>query len=254
MLTLEQKAAYLAKGVFGNVDEAMRLAIAERMGEREYLDGQALFMAGESGNEVYVVVSGAVEIRQNNILIAIAQPGELIGEMSVLGAGRRTAVAHAKGATTLLFLKEKALKLLIRQSPDVAFALFQVLIQRLTEANDLANFLSGNRQERGLIEVLAGDIAGQKVSIFHERSILGRSRGSLRVDAMRTALPSADPAVNERHAVVAVLNGTVFIEPLDGGVKFNGTQIVDNVLVKSSDIVEIGGLHLRFTARTGAQE
>ena len=121
MLSVEEKARCLEKGVFGALEAAARLALAERMGERQIEDGQTLFMEGEPGSHVFVIVSGEVEVRRGETVLAVLGPGELIGEMAVLGSGLRTASARARGTARFLFLKDRAIRLLIQQIPEIAF-------------------------------------------------------------------------------------------------------------------------------------
>ncbi|MFH0911862.1 MAG: cyclic nucleotide-binding domain-containing protein [Planctomycetota bacterium] len=248
MLSLEEKAACLAKGVFAKIDEAARLALAARMGEREMEDGQILFLQGKPGSEVYVVVSGEVKIVRNNRVIALLGPGELIGDMAVLGVGNRTASGYTCGPTRLLFLAEKALRMLIQQTPVISFAIFEVLIDRLTAANDFAIFLTSERKELGEVRVLSGDIAGSRVPIFQERSVLGRSRGALLADGLRLALPSRNPGLLDRHLEILLTPDGVYVEPLDGAVEVGGERIDAAVRIEPDDPVEAGGLTLTVAA------
>ena len=73
---------------------------------------------------VKLILEGEIEIYDGNYVIAVLEQGQLFGEMAVLGGGRRTASGRAKDAARLLFLKDKAIRLLIQQVPDIAFALF----------------------------------------------------------------------------------------------------------------------------------
>ena len=246
MLSVADKSACLAKGVFARLDPAALRALAERMGEREFAAGQPVFLEGEPGNEIFVVAAGAVEILRGGRVIAALGTGELIGEMAVLGKGVRTASGRARGATRLLFLRDKALQLLIQQIPEIAFAIFNALVERLDSTTELAFFLANPPAERGEVRVTAGDLAGQAFPIHHEASILGRSLGSLMEDAMRLALPSKDPALLARHARVTAAEATVFIEPFEGAVAVNGAPIETALQLGPEDEVQIGSLRLRF--------
>ncbi len=245
MLSVAERAGRLARGVFGGLDETTRLALAERMGERELAPGQPLFLQGEPGGDVFVVISGSIEVVRDEAVVAVLGPGELIGEMAVLGAGWRTASGRARGLTELLFLKEKALKLLIQQTPDVAFAIFSVLVERLTAANDLAIFLSGEKSERGRIEVTGGDLTGQTFPLYHQLSVLGKSRGSMLANGLRLALPSQDEALRENHATLTLDGSQAFIQPLAGTVTVAGELIEDCVALSSADEIGVGGLRFR---------
>ena len=73
--------------------------------EETYQDGQIIIEEGSSGDWVYVVVSGAVEISKmiggKKYVIEQLEPGEIIGELGFLGNITRTATARAVGETTV---------------------------------------------------------------------------------------------------------------------------------------------------------
>jgi len=73
--------------------------------EETYKDGQVILEEGSSGDWIYVVLSGSVEISKTiegrNFIITALEPGEVFGELGYLGAMKRTATARAIGETTV---------------------------------------------------------------------------------------------------------------------------------------------------------
>ena len=73
--------------------------------EETYEDGQVIFLEGSSGDWVYVVLSGKVEISKNiggkRYVIETLKNGEVFGELSFLGGIKRSASAQAVGSTTV---------------------------------------------------------------------------------------------------------------------------------------------------------
>jgi uncharacterized protein (TIGR02266 family) len=73
--------------------------------EETYKDGQVIFREGTSGDWVYVILQGKVEISRtiggNTYTITVLEQGEVFGELSYLGDIKRTATARAIGETTL---------------------------------------------------------------------------------------------------------------------------------------------------------
>jgi len=73
--------------------------------EETYEDGQVIFKEGASGDWIYVVESGAVEIRKQvgdkSALVGTVREGEVFGEMSFIADMPRSATAIAKGRTTV---------------------------------------------------------------------------------------------------------------------------------------------------------
>jgi uncharacterized protein (TIGR02266 family) len=73
--------------------------------EEIYEDGQIILKEGSSGDWVYVVLSGSVEISktigERKFIISVLEPGEVFGELGYLGDIKRTATAQAIGETTV---------------------------------------------------------------------------------------------------------------------------------------------------------
>jgi CRP-like cAMP-binding protein len=73
--------------------------------EETYEDGEVIFKEGNSGDWVYVVLSGAVEVSKavdgTKFVLSILKPGEVFGELALIGAVKRTATTRAIGRTTV---------------------------------------------------------------------------------------------------------------------------------------------------------
>lgn len=73
--------------------------------EDTYQDGHVLLKEGTSGNWIYVVLSGAVEISKmidgKKYVIDVLRPGEVFGEVGFIGGKRRTATATTIGQTVI---------------------------------------------------------------------------------------------------------------------------------------------------------
>lgn len=73
--------------------------------EETYQDGQIIFKEGSSGDWIYSIVSGSVEISKQvgdeTKVIEVLSPGEVFGELVFIGGFKRTATAKALGITTV---------------------------------------------------------------------------------------------------------------------------------------------------------
>ena len=73
--------------------------------EETHEDGEVIFKEGNSGDWVYVVLSGAVEVSKavngTRFVLSILKPGEVFGELALIGAVKRTATTRAIGRTTV---------------------------------------------------------------------------------------------------------------------------------------------------------
>lgn len=73
--------------------------------EEDYREGDNIIEEGSSGDWIYVVVSGTVEISKNiggqKNVVAMLGPGEVFGELGFLGSITRTATARAIGEVSV---------------------------------------------------------------------------------------------------------------------------------------------------------
>jgi type IV pilus assembly protein PilZ len=73
--------------------------------EETYHDGQTIFKEGSSGDWVYIIISGNVEVSKTvgteKYIIEILKEGEVFGELGFIGGIKRTATARAVRQTTL---------------------------------------------------------------------------------------------------------------------------------------------------------
>lgn len=120
--------------------ELRRLASTLRL--LHYPAGAILFVEGDAGDRLYVVLAGGVEIIKSlgspdERLVNTRGEGEFIGEMSLLtGDGRRTASARSERDTQLLELTSADFELLLAGSPALAHQMLKVQSRRLRDAHD----------------------------------------------------------------------------------------------------------------------
>jgi uncharacterized membrane protein len=128
--------------LFEHLEEADREQLAGFIHERQLAAGETLFKTGEPGESLYVVRSGEVELfikdtAGQKIVLAIADAGELFGELALLDQGPRTATAVAVGETHLLALKRHDLLLLFQKSPAAALRVLAAMSRMTRKADEL---------------------------------------------------------------------------------------------------------------------
>ena len=73
--------------------------------QETYQDGQIIIKEGSSGDWVYTIISGTVEISKTvdgkKFVVELLQEGEVFGELAFLEGIKRTATATAVGETTI---------------------------------------------------------------------------------------------------------------------------------------------------------
>lgn len=97
--------------------------------------GAELFSEGSVGDKAYVIQEGQIEILKHSggrvVLLAVRQPGEVIGEISLLEAAPRNASGRARTDSILLAISHDQLDNLLKISPSAARAMLHTITSRL---------------------------------------------------------------------------------------------------------------------------
>lgn len=96
----------------------------------------------EASKEMFWVISGTFEITKlnkdgNRVVVGVAHPGELVGEMSFLDDMTRSASVQAKEDAEVLVIPQKKFHDVIESQPKWFRSLMKTLSNRLRDANDL---------------------------------------------------------------------------------------------------------------------
>lgn len=121
-------------------DELNELAATIDAGKLEV--EETLFHAGDVGESLYIVRSGAVElfVKDNlgqKIVLKLAEEGDIFGEISMFDNRPRSASAVAVRETELFALDREDLLLLFRKKPDAALNMLAAMGEMLREADKL---------------------------------------------------------------------------------------------------------------------
>ena len=98
---------------------------------------QKIFGEGDSGDVMYVVVEGQVDLQVKGRLVEEVGPGGVLGEMALIDTGTRSATAVAKTACKLVAINEKRFQFLVRQTPNFALQLMRIIADRLRRMDKL---------------------------------------------------------------------------------------------------------------------
>ena len=140
---MHAEAAMIAEvPIFELLDENERLALAQMMECREFKAGTTLFEYGDPGGEIFIIRSGDIEVFVENsagerIVIAEYTHGDVVGELSFLDGGHRTASAFAREDTQALSMHRDGLLEFIDKHPHAAIDLLTVVGRRLRATDEL---------------------------------------------------------------------------------------------------------------------
>jgi CRP-like cAMP-binding protein len=114
-----------------------------------FTNGGVVFVKGDNGAFAYLVRSGRVEIRGSGQSIEIVGPGGLFGEMALIDGGPRSASAVALADTELVVVDKPTFERLLREVPDFAVGVMQLMSARLRAANSRVTPPGGVSARRG---------------------------------------------------------------------------------------------------------
>ena len=113
--------------------------------EETYQDGQVIVEEGCSGDWIYVIESGAVEISKmrdgKRVAIEVLQPGEVFGELGFITKAKRTASARAVGETIVGIIDRNYLDQEFNKLSGNFRAILMSLASRLKKATETANLI-----------------------------------------------------------------------------------------------------------------
>ena len=170
-----------ATSLFSALEPAtvQRLAACCRM--ETYPEGATMFVAGDPGDEMFVVVSGSVKVlvpsEDGDITLATFSHGDTFGELALLEVGgRRSATAVAVEPSDRLVVARHDVNTILRSSPDFLYRQLCKVAMRLRRTNRLC---------------LAGRVSSRSIAERRKSARVSRSR---KTASMRSSVPAGKRA------------------------------------------------------------
>lgn len=125
---------------------------------REYKPDSVLFCENEPGNEVFVIQEGKIKITKivsgKEVLLAVLNPGDIVGEMALIDNQPRSATAIAYGTVKVLAINRENFNVMVSNQPQITFKIVQLLSERIWIAyRQLENLALTEPYER-LLDIL----------------------------------------------------------------------------------------------------
>ncbi len=158
--------------IFELLDDEEREALAQMLDSRDFKAGENIFKYGEQGGEIYILRTGRVELYVEStdgekIILAENERGDVIGELSFLDGGLRTATALAREDTETLTMHRDRLLEFIDKHPHAAMDLLTVVGRRLRTTDDLLRTrVSRNVNVEAEDRMTLGERIADKVASF----------------------------------------------------------------------------------------
>jgi CRP/FNR family cyclic AMP-dependent transcriptional regulator len=95
--------------------------------------GSLIVDQGQTGKEAFILLEGTATVRRNGKKVADLEPGAMIGELSLLDHGPRTASVIATSDCRLFVLEQRRFLAVIDEVPALAHRLLSALAGRIRE-------------------------------------------------------------------------------------------------------------------------
>lgn len=103
-----------------------------------FTPGAVIFKEGDTGDKMYIVRAGEVDIERGGKVMETLVPGGVFGEMALIDGSLRSATARAKTDCELAPITERSFLFLVHETPFFALSLMRTLVERLRRMNELS--------------------------------------------------------------------------------------------------------------------
>jgi CRP/FNR family transcriptional regulator, cyclic AMP receptor protein len=127
--------------LFSRLDDAELVALAAMGATRRYRKDEMIFLRGDEGTQLYVILQGRVRIfvedeRGREVTLKVIEAEDFFGEMALLDGQERSASVQAGCETRAFVLSREGFSRFLNQTPAVAMRLLASLSQRIRHADE----------------------------------------------------------------------------------------------------------------------
>ncbi len=120
-----------ASEIFRNIPEQELVGLAGIL-EEVYLESDVcVFSKGDVGKGMYFIFKGRIRIHDGGLTLALLEENDIVGELSVLDAEKRSASATTTEETILLKLEQEPFYEIMLNNPEVLKGILKTLCRRL---------------------------------------------------------------------------------------------------------------------------
>lgn len=118
--------------LFAHCNERELRAVAQATRPRRFTEGTIIFEQGHPGTELFLLISGGVDIIKDGQKIVTLGPGSNFGEMAMLDEPSRSASAMASDESELLVIPRDAFFAMLKGNPMLAVKILWNMLLRLS--------------------------------------------------------------------------------------------------------------------------
>ena len=126
--------------LFSMLTNEQAQAIAQNVVKRRYRRGEIVIEHGQKSNSLYILLAGrarvlAADSRGREIILAVLQAGDYVGEMSLIDNEPHSATVRAEVQTDVLVLGRPDFARCLPENSSLSYAIMRGLVQRLRNAD-----------------------------------------------------------------------------------------------------------------------
>src|SRR6059058_6567449 len=115
-------------------------AVADAVVKRRFKRGEIIVEQGEKSNTLFIILTGRVRVvtsdkRGREVILATLQPGDYIGEMSLIDNEPHSATVRAEVQTDMLALGRAEFARCLPENSSLSYAILRGLVARLRAAD-----------------------------------------------------------------------------------------------------------------------
>jgi CRP/FNR family transcriptional regulator, cyclic AMP receptor protein len=193
-------------------------SIADSVVKRRFRRGEIVVEQNKKSNALFILLTGRARVltsdtRGREVILAVLQPGDYVGEMSLIDNEPHSATVRAEVQTDILILGRTEFARCLPENSSLSYAIMRGLVQRLRSADrqieSLALLDVYGRVARTLLQ-MAEDVDGERII----RNKVSRQDLAKIVGASREMVSRVMKDLEERGMVHTQESGAVVIKEL----------------------------------------
>ena len=192
-------------------------SVAEAVVKCRYKRGESIVEQGKKSNALSIILTGRARVvttdaRGREVILATMQPGDYVGEMSLIDNEPHSATVRAEVQTDVLVLGRPEFARCLPENSSMAYAVMKGLVQRLRHADrkieSLALMDVYGRVARALLEFAVPDAQGNAVI----RDKVSRQDLAKMVGASREMVSRVMKDLEERGFIETRSDGSMLVK------------------------------------------
>lgn len=203
--------------LFSMLTAAQAESVASAVAKSRFKRGDAIVEQGKKSNALFIMLTGRARVlktdqRGREVILATMQPGDYVGEMSLIDNEPHSATVLAEVQTDALVLGRPEFARCLSENSSMAYAVMKGLVQRLRHADrkieSLALMDVYGRVGRALLEFATIDQQGNAVI----RDKVSRQDLAKMVGASREMVSRVMKDLEERGFIETRLDGSLWVK------------------------------------------